>query len=122
MDSANINELTNKIIDWGREKGILPSAIPYAQFQKTQEEVAELGVAIAEQNIEEIKDAIGDIYVTLVMQSQAWGLSMDDCIESAYNTIAKRQGRMVDGIFVKEEVFEKSKTNTQLTFPDFPAL
>jgi hypothetical protein len=39
------------------------------------------------------------------MQTQAWGLTMDECIESAYNTIAKRQGRMVDGVFVKEEVF-----------------
>ena len=101
----DINKLTDNILDWGREKGILPSVVPHAQYTKTIEEVHELGAAIAAQNIEEIKDAIGDVYVTLVMQTQAWGLTMDECIESAYNTIAKRQGRMVDGVFVKEEVF-----------------
>jgi hypothetical protein len=37
------------------------------------------------------------------MQTQAWGLTMDECVESAYNTIAARTGRMVDGMFVKDE-------------------
>lgn len=99
----DLNYLTDKILDWGRHKGILPTPIPAAQYAKTKEEVQELGDAITEQNIDEIKDAIGDVYVTLVMQTQAWGLTMDECVESAYNTIAARTGRMVDGMFVKDE-------------------
>ena len=30
-------------------------------------------------------------------------LSLDECLEVAYNDIKDRKGKMVDGIFVKEE-------------------
>ena len=47
-------------------------------------------------------DAIGDIFVTLVMQTQAWNCTMAECVEGAYNVISKRTGKMVDGVFVKD--------------------
>jgi len=31
------------------------------------------------------------------------GLTIDRCLEVAYNDIKDRKGRMVDGIFIKEE-------------------
>ena len=69
---------------------------------KTEEEIAELRKAIEERDVEEITDAIGDIFVTLVMQTQAWGLDMETCVEQAYKTISQRTGSMVDGKFVKD--------------------
>jgi len=100
----NIEQLEENIIAWGEERGIIPNVDPIAQFNKTMEEAGELAQGIVSQNTHEIKDAIGDIFVTLVMQTQAWELTMQECIEQAWNDIKDRKGKMVDGVFVKEEV------------------
>ena len=99
----SIDSITNNIIEWGNQKGILPDPEPLAQLDKTKEEVAELETAIYKRDDVEAKDAIGDIYVTLVMQAEAWGFTMNECIESAYNEIKDRTGKMVDGQFVKDK-------------------
>lgn len=98
----NLNSLEEYIVVWGHEKGILPDPDPMAQFTKTVEEVDELFEGIKAKNVDEIQDAIGDIFVTLVMQCEAWGLTMGECVESAYNVISKRTGKMVNGVFVKD--------------------
>ena len=97
-----LDNLEQLIVQWGEEKGILPSPDPLAQFEKTKEEVEELKEAISLQDKPEVKDAIGDIFVTLVMQTKAWGLSMSECVEQAYSQIKDRKGKMVDGQFIKE--------------------
>jgi len=97
-----MNEVIKNIELWGEAKGILPNPDKMAQWNKTLEEVEELKDAIESNNLEEAKDAIGDIVVTLVMQCGGWGLSLDECVESAYNVISKRTGKMVDGQFVKD--------------------
>lgn len=99
----SIDLLEKQIVDWGTQKGILPNANRYAQFKKTVEECDELLLAIDKHDKEEAKDAIGDIFVTLVMQSRAWDLTMVECIEAAYDQIKNRKGKMVDGQFVKEQ-------------------
>lgn len=96
-------ELEPLVIQWAEDKGILTKATPEAQAQKTLEEVNELVEAINSNNKEEIVDALGDILVTIIIQAELQGLSLEDCLESAYNVIAKRTGKMVDGIFVKDK-------------------
>lgn len=44
---------------------------------------------------------IGDILVTIIIQAEMQGVSLTECLESAYNVIAKRTGVMVNGQFVK---------------------
>ena len=87
---------------WAEEKGILSNATPLTQAMKTQEEVNELYRAILDDNRDEIKDAIGDIMVTLIIQCKMQGMDLQDCLESAYNVIKNRTGKMVGGIFVKD--------------------
>jgi NTP pyrophosphatase (non-canonical NTP hydrolase) len=72
------------------------------QGLKTLEEVTELLVAIADGDRDEVVDAIGDIFVTLVMQANAWDVNVEDCVALAYDTISKRNGKMVKGVFVKD--------------------
>lgn len=98
----SLDDMELDICKWGLEKGILPNPDPFAQFVKTQEEVDELKEAIVINDIDEIKDAIGDIFVTLVMQCEAWDLTMHECVDSAYKVISKRTGKMVNGVFVKD--------------------
>jgi NTP pyrophosphatase (non-canonical NTP hydrolase) len=51
----------------------------------------------------EIKDAIGDIYVTLRGVCLTYGVKMDDCINQAYEEIKDRKGYLTpEGMFVKE--------------------
>lgn len=113
------SNLRQRVASWAFDKGILARATPLAQCEKTEEEVSELKWALAAQsdgkmifrNIKgkevgteaEIKDAIGDILVTVLVQAELQGLDPMDCLESAVDIIEKRTGKMINGQFVKDE-------------------
>lgn len=86
---------------WARNRN-LHTAKPRDQFLKVVEEVGELGGSLARNNEDGIKDAIGDIVVTLVVLSETLGYDYDECIKLAYDEIKDRKGKLVDGIFIKE--------------------
>ena len=95
----------NDIVQWGIDRNIIgPTAQSSRanQLSKTYEECLELDEAIEQDNLDSARDAIGDIIVTLVMQSQMWELSLEECIEAAWNQIKNRKGKLVNGLFVKE--------------------
>ena len=96
-------ELEAVVETWAQQKGILAKATPMAQALKTLEETTELCTAINNDDRAEIIDAMGDIMVTLIIQAKMQGLSLEECLESAYNVISKRTGKMVAGQFVKDE-------------------
>jgi NTP pyrophosphatase (non-canonical NTP hydrolase) len=98
----NFETLEAYVIDWAREKGILDKATPMAQGLKSLEELTELLNAIRTEDRDEIIDGIGDLQVTLIIQAELNGLRITDCLQSAYDVISKRKGRMVEGVFVKE--------------------
>jgi NTP pyrophosphatase (non-canonical NTP hydrolase) len=111
-------ELEELVLDWADDKGILEKATPLAQAKKTLEEVNELLEATTAQDKgfkefvnsknkicktdEEIKDALGDILVTIIIGAELQGLNLEDCLESAYNIISQRTGKMIGGQFVKD--------------------
>lgn len=95
-------QLEAHVIDWAREKGILDKATPMAQGLKTLEEVTEMLNAIRTDDRDELIDAIGDVIVTVIIQSELNGLKTSECLQSAYDVISKRKGQMVNGVFVKE--------------------
>ena len=97
------NELSALVIAWAHQKEIFEKGNPIAQCHKTIEEVEELHFAIKENNREETIDALGDILVTIIIQAEMQGLNLVECLESAYNVISKRTGKMVNGTFVKDE-------------------
>jgi NTP pyrophosphatase (non-canonical NTP hydrolase) len=96
------NQLEALVIEWAENKGILEKATTSAQANKTMEECQELIDAIQDDNREEIADALGDILVTIIIQAKMQNMSLVECLEGAYNIIAKRTGKMVDGQFVKD--------------------
>lgn len=99
----NYQELEPLVIEWAKQKGIIENGTPKAQAMKTWEETDELITAIEQDNRAEVIDALGDILVTIIIQAEMQGLSLEECLESAYNVIAKRTGKMVDGQFVKDK-------------------
>jgi NTP pyrophosphatase (non-canonical NTP hydrolase) len=96
------NELEALVITWAHQKGILDNGTPYAQSLKTLEEATELQKAVITKDREETIDALGDILVTIIIQAEMQGLELLECLESAYNVISQRTGKMVDGQFVKD--------------------
>ena len=100
MSYANVEM---KVIQWGEARGIVQNSTAYAQAIKTQEELNELFEAIAKQDVAAMKDAYGDILVTLVMGCACADLDLVECFKGAYNEIKHRKGYLnKDGIFVKE--------------------
>jgi NTP pyrophosphatase (non-canonical NTP hydrolase) len=96
------NQLESLVIEWAANKGILEKATTAAQANKTMEECQELIDAIQDDNREEISDALGDILVTIIIQAKMQNMSLVECLEGAYNIIAKRTGKMINGQFVKD--------------------
>lgn len=91
-----------KIIQWGEKRQIVQNSTPEAQAIKTQEELDELVDAIRNGDREAMKDAYGDILVTLVMGCACADLDLVECFKGAYNEIKDRKGFLnKEGIFVK---------------------
>jgi len=90
------------IRDWARERGIFKKGDVKTQYLKLIEEAGELGRAILKSDEPEIVDAIGDMVVVLTNLSHLAGYRIEDCMQAAYDTIAARTGKMVNGTFVKD--------------------
>lgn len=96
-------ELEEKVIEWAFDKGILLKSDPKSQLLKTVSEIGELADAVNKGDQAGTVDAIGDTLVTLIILAELLGLDINKCLESAYNVIAKRTGRIENGVFVKDE-------------------
>lgn len=68
---------------------------------KLYEEAGELSKAVLTNDRAEIIDAIGDCVVVLTNLAKLADLTIEDCIDSAYNEISNRKGVMKNGTFVK---------------------
>ena len=97
------SQIEMAVVQWGEARGIVQNSTPMAQAQKTQEELDELITAIHEDDREAMKDAYGDILVTLIMGCACADLDLVECFKGAYEEIKDRKGYLgADGIFVKE--------------------
>lgn len=120
-----MRDLITKVIGWAEERNILLGSTPVKQLDKTSEEFNELQRAVAAYtifnslNVEidnwrvdfckdkylaatEVKDAFGDILVTLIIAAKQLNLDLEDCLGSAWEEIKDRRGKMINGKFVKE--------------------
>jgi len=98
----NQNERFELIRKWATERGIYDKGNSHTQYVKLMEEAGELAQALLNKDSHEVKDAIGDMVVVLTNLAALEGMTIEDCIDSAYNEIANRKGEMINGTFVKE--------------------
>ena len=124
----NYEELSALVLQWGEDKGIFAKSTPLRQLDKTQEELDETKEALQklaaltdqqilseklltddpntldleEDALAEAKDGIGDMLVTIILLAKMVNMDSVDCLQSAYDVIKKRTGKMVDGQFVKD--------------------
>lgn len=97
----NPGRLIEEIIEWGREKGI---DNPDKQTIKLMEECGELAHEISRSryNSDEVKDAIGDITVVLIILADILDLDFGVCLSIAYDAIKDRTGHTEGGSFIKD--------------------
>jgi NTP pyrophosphatase (non-canonical NTP hydrolase) len=93
--------LENKVRDWHMNRGLLDTDA-WAQFAALVEEVGELSTAMKHQDAEGIADAIGDMMVVAINIAMRHNLTLELCLQTAYNEIRDRSGRVVDGRYIKE--------------------
>ncbi len=97
-----MQELTTKIKVWAEERN-LHTADPNKQILKLGEEFGELCQGRAKDKPDQVIDSIGDMYVVLTILAMQLGTSIEECAALAYDEIRDRKGKMVNGVFVKEE-------------------
>ncbi len=101
-DPKDIPDRFDLIRFWAQDKGIYAKGNSTTQYVKLMEEAGELAKALLNNDKAEIVDAIGDITVVLTNLAELEGVKIEDCIDTAYNVIARRKGKMINGTFVKE--------------------
>jgi NTP pyrophosphatase (non-canonical NTP hydrolase) len=105
----NLKNELQPIRNWAKEKGIYEKGDLKTQTLKLIEEAGELSKSVLNNNKEEIIDAIGDCVVVLTSiaklaeQHFQEEITIEECVNIAYNVIAKRKGQMKNGTFVKEK-------------------
>jgi NTP pyrophosphatase (non-canonical NTP hydrolase) len=103
LDYMKTDNRFQLIRDWAGERGLYTKGDTKTQFCKLMEEAGELGRAVLKDDNEEFVDAIGDMVVVLTNMAHLGGTTIEKCIDTAYDVISKRTGKMVNGTFVKDE-------------------
>jgi len=97
-----LEDLESNIVQWHRDRNLIEGATDKDQVCKLIQEVGELSDNVCKGR--DVTDDIGDCIVVLINIAERNGLSLQECMQEAYDDIKDRKGRMVDGIFVKEKV------------------
>ena len=117
-------DIEMKVLQWAEARKIIPNSYPLAQARKTAEETTELVEAAAKLRLleqlkdhllpevyegnreiimDEFKDAVGDVMVTLVNACALADVDAVDCFAGSYDEIKHRKGTLMpNGMFVKE--------------------
>ena len=96
------DELIDAVRQWGRDKGINNADKQLLKvFEETNEITREF--VRGRYNTPEVIDSLGDSMVTLIILADIVGYDIRDCLAEAYGVISKRDGKNIDGSFVKSE-------------------
>ena len=98
----NKENIFGLIRDWAEERGIYDKGDAKTQLIKLYEESGELAQALLKEDRDGIIDAIGDSVVVLTNLAKLVGTDIETCIQSAYDEISNRTGKMVNGTFQKD--------------------
>ena len=114
-------ELQDKVLEWADSHDLLHEENANKQFMKFIEEVLEFktemdfnrnefiiylidkGITFIPDTLTRMKLEMGDVFVTLIILCKQLGIDPQRCLELAYEKIKDRQGKTIDGTFVKEE-------------------
>jgi len=88
---------------WAEERGLYDKGDPKTQTLKLMEEAGEICRAVLKKDEPQIIDGIGDCVVVLTNLAHLCNVSIEECIQAAYDEISARKGKMINGTFVKND-------------------
>ena len=95
-----ITNLVEQVEQWHWDRNLIDGATDKDQVLKLIQEVGELSDNVCKG--QDIRDDVGDIMVVLINIMVRNQITLEECLQVAYDDIKNRKGRMIDGIFVKE--------------------
>ena len=98
--NKKMKDLINKVAQWHHDRNLIEGATDKDQYCKLIQEAGELSDSICKGK--DVKDDIGDMIVVLINIAERNNVTIEECLENAWDDIKDRKGRMIDGIFVKE--------------------
>ncbi len=101
MANLDIGILAANIEGWHEARNLIKGSTDQAQFVKLIEEAGELAANIARGK--DIRDDIGDMVVILINIARRNEYTLADCMQVAWDDIKHRKGKMVNGVFIKED-------------------
>ena len=96
-----LDQLVEQVQQWSIDKD-LHKGNSDRQALKFYEEAGEVAAALSRGQIDALKDGIGDTVVTLIILAQQHDMTLEECLQYAYDEIKGRKGEMRNGTFVKE--------------------
>ncbi len=100
-EAYSLISIIEKIKGWHHDRNLIEGATDKDQYMKLIQEAGELSDNICKGK--DIRDDIGDMIVVLINIDERNNLTITECVDQAWNDIKDRKGRMVDGVFIKEE-------------------
>tara|TARA_Y100000385_G_scaffold173077_1_gene179161 strand:- start:7035 stop:7385 length:351 start_codon:yes stop_codon:yes gene_type:complete len=101
METGYLITLVENIKRWHYDRNLINGANDKDQVCKLIQEVGELSDNVCKGR--DVSDDIGDCIVVLINIAERNKLSLTECLQQAFNDIKDRKGKMVDGVFIKEE-------------------
>ena len=95
-----ITNLVEQVEQWHWDRNLIDGATDKDQVLKLIQEVGELSDNVCKG--QDIRDDVGDIMVVLINIMVRNQVTLEECLQVAYDDIKNRKGRMIDGIFVKD--------------------
>lgn len=98
-----MDQLIKNVEQWSKDKG-LNKGNSHVQHTKFSEESGEIAHALCRHDREKLEDGIGDVMVTLIILAQQNDMTIEQCLNTAWNEIKDRTGEInSDGSFVKSQ-------------------
>jgi len=94
-------ELVKLIEQWHEDRNLIEGSTDKDQVLKLVQELGELSDSVCKEK--DMRDDLGDMLVVMINIMKRNNITIEECLQKAYDDIKDRKGRMVDGIFVKEE-------------------
>ncbi len=94
-------EYEELIRQWHKDRNLIDGSTDKDQYLKLIQEAGELSDSLCKGK--DIRDDVGDMLVVLINILTRNQLTLSECLAVAYDDIKDRKGKMVDGIFIKED-------------------
>lgn len=95
------DELEESVSQWHRDRNLIEGSTDAKQMGKLVEEVDELFVDVINKN--DLRDELGDCLVVLINLATRNNFNLYEALEYSFSKIKHRKGKMINGVFVKEE-------------------